>query len=145
MMSKWSKPWLQDTHKNFFLIYVITAVHFVWVTANALFGGVSIYATPVLHYVNYIHPFIWGGGYAIVAALLILGLFRVDFRVARYGLALGLIMELGRFLLILFTVVVSGVAVANALANLLVVVGVCIAQLREPVINPFWDIFRKGR
>lgn len=137
-MSKWTKPWLQKFHKNFFLIYVFTIVHFFWNAINGIFGNFSWFNIEVLHFVNFVNPFIWGVGYFIVALMLTIGLFRNDFKLSRIGLAAGLFMESTRFILILFAVFLVGGAVANTLANLLVVVGVLLSQLKEPPVNPVW-------
>lgn len=143
-MSKLTKPWLQKFHKNFFLIYVVTFIHFFWNAVNGIFGSSAWFNIEVLHFVNFVSPFIWGVGYLFVALMLVVGLFKNDFRLARIGLASGLFMEFTRFILILLAVFIVGGAVANTLANLLVVVGVLLSQLREPPVNPVWYRLKGG-
>lgn len=134
-MSRWSKPWLQRFHRNFFIIYVIMAVHSIWAGINGIFGPSEWYDFASLEYVNYLSPQWWGVLYLLVGVGLIAGLFRDNFKLARSALAAGLFLESTRWLLILLTVVNSN-AGANALTNLLVVVGVYLSMLLEPPVNP---------
>lgn len=131
----WPKPWLHRFHPNFFLIYVITVVHFFWAAINGLFGDASWFTLPFLEYVNFVSYWWWGLGYLIVGTTMLVGLFRSDFKWARLGLAGGLFLESARFILILASVWQTNQS-ANTLANLLVVVGVLVSQLLEPPVNP---------
>ncbi len=135
---KWKgfgRPWLQRFHPNFFLIYVISIVHFLWAGVNGIAGDPDWFKLDFLEYVNVVSPTVWGVAYLGVGALMAIGLFREDFKYARLGLATGLFLESSRFLLILASVLQVNQA-ANTLANLVVVVGVLATQLMEPPVNP---------
>lgn len=134
--TRWSKLWLKRSHPNYYVIYLFTLVHFFWNALNGLIGGEE-FSIPVLDHVNAVaSPQVWGVSYLVVTVLLLVGLFRANFKVAKLGLAIGLLMQLSRFLLVLSVSLAEAVAVANTLPNLLVVVGVLISQSLEPPVNP---------
>lgn len=136
-MSNWSRPWLQRFHRNFFVIYVVTIVFNFWAALNAILGSDSWFDLSILKYVNYVDHGWWGLAYLGVGTIMLLGLFRPNFNLARIGLALGLFLACARFLLIVLAVWLErDVGGANTLTNMLMVVGVYVSQLLEPPVNP---------
>ena len=92
------KPWLQKTHKNFFLIYVVTMIFHIWSGMIGLMG--QGFVVPGLHYINIINPGIWAIANIIIAVMMIAGLHRKSFTLSRLALSAGMFWCLLRFLLI---------------------------------------------
>lgn len=46
------KPWLQKTHKNFFIVYMFTAIAHLWFAVNGIFGQDKDFISPGLTEVN---------------------------------------------------------------------------------------------
>lgn len=130
------KLWLHKTHKNFFLVYLFTAISHLWIAAHGIFGDQDDYLLPALVEVNkFADHTTWGYWSGLIGVGLIFGLFCRTFVVSRLFLGLGIAIMLFRFLLI-SQAWFNGASVANSLPYLFLIIGLHVSQTLEPPINP---------
>lgn len=129
------KPWLQRSHPNFAMIFVCTLLFHGW-SAITLFSDDDAMSSPALvKALDFVAQDTWGWWHAVVAVVMLVGLFRPRFDLARLGLAIGLALMATRSIL-LIQAALDGIPVGIGIGAFLLITALHASQAFEPPVNP---------
>lgn len=124
---------LAQTHRNFLVVLLFMLAFDAWQAAVHLVGDPDVFSNPGLARVNDIDPVWWGIAFGAAGLLLGAGMWRTTtFRIARVGIAIGLLTCAIRFVLLAEV----GQINFTGLPVWLLAVGTHLACVMEPPSNP---------
>lgn len=139
------RPWLRRSHPNFFLIYMATLVSFAGFALLGLFSADSHFASPAYKYINlFASHEVWGAWAAATSVIMFIGLHFSNFRMARFGLGMGLCWMLLRFFFFAEAAWAGIPGALNGLPTYMLGALVLLGQTLEPPSNPASAKRRRG-